>query len=121
MVLPISFAEATLPPTFFAPLPSLVLALTMVLPDISSINCTYMWLSERYTFNRGRSDVPSIFSRIRLCTRRRVASFEISGIIISSQLSVPSSQLCETAYQSLQPAPPGTKSDVAAKTQRLPL
>src|SRR6266576_5805282 len=32
-----------------------------------------MWFSERYTFKRGRSEVPITFLRIRSCTCRRFA------------------------------------------------
>src|SRR5262249_643268 len=41
-----------------------------------------MWFSERYTFNRGLSDVPATFLRIRSCTRLRVWFLEIFVSII---------------------------------------
>src|SRR6202035_5515414 len=36
-----------------------------------------MWFSERYTFSRGRSEVPRIFLRIRSCTCRRFVFFDV--------------------------------------------
>src|SRR5580692_2616542 len=36
-----------------------------------------MWFSERYTFSRGRSEVPRIFLRMRSCTCRRFVFFDV--------------------------------------------
>jgi len=43
-----------------------------------------MWLSERYTFSRGRSFDPESLLRSRWCILRRVLSFELSGIMFSA-------------------------------------
>jgi hypothetical protein len=40
-----------------------------------------MWFSERYTFSRGRSVDPESLFRNRWWIRRRVLSFELSGIM----------------------------------------
>src|ERR1700690_2263600 len=53
-----------------------------------------MWLSERYTFSRGRSVVPAIFSRMRAWMRCRI-SFRLVCVIMSS-----------LTYQRSRPATP---------------
>jgi trk system potassium uptake protein TrkA len=76
-VFPTAFAAARLPPLARASfLPSAVFAETRVTPFRSSMTCTYMWFSERYTLSLGRSAVPRTFLRMRLWTRRRVTFFD---------------------------------------------
>src|SRR6185295_1221914 len=45
-----------------------------------------MWFNERYTFSRGRSEVPTTFLRIRLCTCRRFAFFDVWVSIFQSSV-----------------------------------
>src|SRR5439155_15125734 len=47
-----------------------------------------MWFSDRYTFSRGRSDVPMTFLRMRSCTRRRVTFFDVSVSISDPSTSL---------------------------------
>src|SRR6266536_4127644 len=47
-----------------------------------------MWFSDRYTFSRGRSEVPMTFLRMRSCTRRRVTFFDVSVSISDPSTSL---------------------------------
>src|SRR4029079_3224135 len=84
---PTFLAAAKLPPARRSPFfPSAELADTRVSPFRSSISWTSMWFNERYTVSRGRSEVPTTFLRIRLCTCRRFAFFDVWVSIFQSSV-----------------------------------